>query len=100
MRKVLHNKLGVWGELYKKNLEKNNPKVLTTMKKNNTLYTYLENYQKSMEQRAEMILKKLREDRGINQKLFDADPIEFFLQDLEAQVDVRLQLEEEILESR
>ena len=47
-----------------------------------------------------MILKKLREDRGINQKLFDADPIEFFLQDLEAQVDVRLQLEEEILESR
>lgn len=100
MQKNISYKIGKWGELREKVMRKNNPKIIINMKKNNTLYPYLENYQNAIEQRVELLLKKIRNERGINKELWRTDPFEFVIKDIEAQTDVKQQLENEIKNSK
>lgn len=100
MRKLAFNNIGKWGNLREKIMKKNNPQILISMRKNNTLSSYLENYQNAMEQRVELLLNKIRKERGINKDLWRTDPFEFVIRDIEAQSDVKTQLEEEIINSK
>ena len=95
--RILEEKFcGVWGHLREEYLQMKKTKLYNLLVEEGELEEYLTSYQKSYSNRAEEMAEKLAEERGVNSKLYESDPLEWILATEKIQEEVKSILEKEI----
>lgn len=87
---------GVWGQLREEFLREKEPELYKSLIERGKLEEYLTNYQVAYSNRGEKMAKKLAEERGVTEELYQNDPLEWILKSEKIQEDVRAILAEEI----
>ena len=87
---------GVWGQMREEFLKEKEPKLYNLLIERGKLEEYLTNYQVAYSNRAEKLAEELSEERGVTEKLYQNDSLEWILKSEKIQEDIRAKLAEEI----
>lgn len=87
---------GVWGQLREEFLKEKEPELYKSLLEKGNLEKYLTSYQIAYSNRADKMAKKLSEERGVTEELYQNDPLEWILESEKIQEDIREKLAEEI----
>ena len=95
--KILEEKFcGVWGQMREEFLKEKEPKLYKSLIERGKLEEYLTNYQVAYSNCGEKMAKKLAEERGVTEELYQNDPLEWILKSEKIQEEIRAKLAEEI----
>lgn len=87
---------GVWGHLREEYLKANKPELYELMVEKDELEEYLTGYQTAYSGRAEKMAEKLAAERGVDDKLYRADSLEWILASEKIQEEIQSTLQREI----
>lgn len=87
---------GVWGHLREEYLKANKPELYELMLEKDELEEYLTRYQTAYSGRAEKMAEKLAAERGVDDKLYIEDSLEWILASEKIQEEVQSTLQREI----
>lgn len=87
---------GVWGRLREEYLKANKPELYELMVEKDELEEYLTGYQTAYSSRAEKMAEKLTAERGVDDKLYIEDSLEWILASEKIQEEVQSTLQREI----
>ena len=87
---------GVWGQMREEFLREKEPELYNLLIERGKLEEYLTNYQVAYSNRAEKLAEELSEERGVTEKLYQNDSLEWILKSEKIQEDIRAKLAEEI----
>lgn len=87
---------GVWGHLREEYLKANKPELYELLVEKDELEEYLTGYQTAYSSRAEKMAEKLAAERGVDDKLYIEDSLEWILASEKIQEEVQSTLQREI----
>ena len=87
---------GVWGHMREEYLRTHEPKLYSLLLEEGELEEYLTSYQTAYSGRAEKMAEKLATERGVNEKLYENDSLEWILETEKIQEEVQSTLRKEI----